>query len=97
MSLDLSGVLIASLVAVLIVATNDSVLITLSHLLSISYAPLAIVAIAIGLLLAIVIVLAVLISDARRRQTALLRRMAIIELSLNQSSCPKFFENENDK
>jgi hypothetical protein len=38
--------------------------------------------VAIGLLLGIVIVLAVMISDARHRQVVLLRRIAKIELSL---------------
>ena len=84
LSLDLSGVLIAALVAILVVATNDLILNALSDLLSIVYPPLAIVGVAIGLLLGIVIVLAVMISDARRRQTALLRRIAKVEL--NQST-----------
>ena len=84
LSLDLSGVLIAALVAILVVATNDLILNALSDLLSIVYPPLAIVAVAIGLLLGIVIVLAVMISDVRRRQTALLRKIAKLELSLKQ-------------
>ena len=85
LSLDLSGVLIAALVAMLVVSTNDSILNALSDLLSIVYPPLAIVGVAIGLLLGIVIVLAVMISDARRRQSALLRHVAKVELSLNKS------------
>ena len=85
LSLDLSGVLIAALVAILVVSTNDSILNALSDLLSIVYPPLAIVGVAIGLLLGIVIVLAVMISDARRRQSALLRHVAKVELSLNKS------------
>ena len=84
LSLDLSGVLISALFAILVITTNDSILIALAHQLSIVYPPSAIVAVAIGLLLGIVIVLAVLISDARRRQIALLRRIAMIELSLNK-------------
>ena len=85
LSLDLSGVLIAALIAILIVTTNESVLTALSHLLSIVYPPFAIVGVAIGLLLGIVIVLSVMISDARHRQMALLRRIAMVELSLKQS------------
>ena len=85
LSLDLSGVLIAALVAILVVTRNDSILSALSDLLSITYAPLAILGVAIGLLLGIVIVLAVMISDARHRQTALLRHIAKVELSLNKS------------
>lgn len=85
LSLDLSGVLIAALIAILVVTTNESVLIGLSHLLSIVYPPFAIVGVAIGLLLGIVIVLSVMISDARHRQMALLRRIAMVELSLKQS------------
>ena len=85
LSLDLSGLLLAALVAVLVVTINESVLIALSHLLSIVHPPFAIVGVAIGLLLGIVIVLAVMISDARHRQMALLRRIAMIELSLKQS------------
>ena len=85
LSLDLSGILIAALVAILVVTSNDTILLSLSYLLSIKSPPLAIVGVAIGLLLLIVIVLAVMISDARRRQMALLRRIATIELSLNQS------------
>lgn len=82
LSLDLSGVLIAALVSILIVTTNESVLLELSHLLSIVHPPFAIVGVAIGLLLGIVIVLSVMISDARHRQVALLRRLAKIELYL---------------
>ena len=85
LSLDLSGVLIAALVAILAVTTNESVLIALSHLLSIIHPPFAIVGVAIGLLLGIVIVLSVMISDAQHRQVALLRQIARIELSLKQS------------
>jgi hypothetical protein len=84
LSLDLSGILIAALVAILLVTTNESVLIALSHLLSIVHPPFAIVGVAIGLLLGIVIVLAVMISDARHRQMALLRRIAMVELSLKE-------------
>ena len=85
LSLDLSGALIAALVAILAVTTNESVLIALSHFLSIIHPPFAIVGVAIGLLLGIVIVLSVMISDARYRQLTLLRRIAKIELSLKQS------------
>ena len=85
LNLDLSGVLIAALVAILALTTNESVLIALSHLLSIIHPPFAIVAVAIGLLLGIVIVLSVMISDARYRQLTLLRRIAKIELSLKQN------------
>jgi len=85
LSLDLSSVLIAALVATLLVTTNESVLIALSYLLSIVHPPFAIVGVAIGLLLGIVIVLSVMISDARYRQLTLLRRIAKIELSLKQS------------
>jgi hypothetical protein len=85
LSLDLSGVLIAALVTILIITGNESVLLALSHLLSIVYPPFAIVGVAIGLLLGIVIVLSVMISDARHRQVALLRRIAMIELSLEKS------------
>ena len=84
LSLDLSGVLIASLIAILIVTNNESILYYLAHLLSIESAPLAIVGVAIGLLLGIVIVLAIMISDMRQRQTALLRKIARLELSLNK-------------
>ena len=82
LSLDLSGVLIAALVAILVVTTNEAVLIALAHLLSVVHPPFAIVGVAIGLLLGIVIVLAVMVSDARRRQVELLRRIAMVELSL---------------
>ena len=85
LSLDLSGVLITALVAILAVTTNESVLIALSHLLSIIHPPFAIVGVAIGLLLGIVIVLSVMISDAQHRQVASLRQIARIELSLKQS------------
>lgn len=85
LSLDLSGVLIAALIALLIVTTNEAILVALSDLLSIVHPPFAIVGVAIGLLLGIVIVLSVMISDARRRQMALLRQIAMIELSLKQS------------
>ena len=85
LSLDLSGILIAALVVILVVTTNESVLIALSHLLSIVHPPFAIVGVAIGLLLGIVIVLAVMISATRNRQMALLRRIAMVELSLKQS------------
>ena len=85
LSLDLSGVLIAALVAILIVTTNQPVLVALSRLLSIGHPTLAIMGVAIGLLLGIVIVLAVMVSDARHRQVALLRRIATIELSSKQS------------
>ena len=85
LNLDLSGVLIAALVAILAVTTNEPVLIALSHLLSIIHPPFAIVGVAIGLLLGIVIVLSVMISDAQHRQVALLRRIAMVELSLKQS------------
>lgn len=85
LSLDLCGVLIAALIAILVVTTNESALIALSHLLSIVHPPFAIVGVAIGLLLGIVIVLSVMISDARHRQMALLRRIAMVELSLKQS------------
>ena len=84
LSLDLSGVLIAALVSILLVTTNESVLVALSHLLSIVHPPFAIVGVAIGLLLGIVIVLSVMISDLRHRQVALLRRIAKFELSLKQ-------------
>ena len=84
LNLDLSGVLISALFAILVITTNDSILIALAHQLSIVHPPFAVVAVAIGLLLGIVIVLAVMISDARRRQTSLLRRIAIVELSLNK-------------
>ena len=84
LSLDLSGVLISALFAILVITTNESILIALAHQLSIVYPPFAIVAVAIGLLLGIVIVLAVMISDARRRQMALLRRIATVELSLKK-------------
>ena len=87
LSLDLSGILIAALVAILVITRNDTILSAFSDLLSITYAPLAILGVAIGLLLGIVIVLAVMISDARRRQTALLRHIAKVELSLNKSKC----------
>ena len=85
LSLDLSGVLIAALVTILVITTNESVLTTLSHLLSVVHPPFAIVGVAIGLLLGIVIVLSVMLSDARHRQVALLRRIAMVELSLKQS------------
>ena len=85
LSLDLSGVLISALVAILVVTNNDSTLNFLSHLLSIVHPPFAIVGVAIGLLLGIVIVLSVMISDAQHRQVALLRRIAMVELSLKQS------------
>ena len=85
LSLDLSGVLIAALVAILVVTTNDPVLLALAHLLSVVHPPFAIVGVAIGLLLGIVIVLAVMISDARHRQVALMRRIAMLELFLKQS------------
>ena len=84
LSLDLSGILIASLVAILVVTTNEPVLIALAHLLSVVNPPFAIVGVAIGLLLGIVIVLAVMISDMRRRQVELLRRLATVELSLKK-------------
>ena len=48
LSLDLSGVLIAALVAILVVTTNDPVLIALAHLLSVVHPPFAIVGVAIG-------------------------------------------------
>lgn len=85
LSLDLSGVLIAALVVILVVTTNEPVLIALAHLLSVVHPPFAIVGVAIGLLLGIVIVLAVMISDLRRRQMDLLRHIAMVELSLKQS------------
>jgi hypothetical protein len=85
LSLDLSGVLIAALVSLLVVTSNESILIALSHLLSIVYPPFAIVGVAIGLLLGIVIVLSVMISDLRHRQVALLRRIAMLELSLKKN------------
>ena len=84
LSLDLSGILIASLVAILVVTTNEPVLIALAHLLSVVNPPFAIVGVEIGLLLGIVIVLAVMISDMRRRQVELLRRLAMVELTLKQ-------------
>ena len=84
LSLDLSGVLIAALVALLVVTRNDSILNALSDLLSIPNGLVVVLGFSIGLLLGIVIVLAVMISDARRRQTSLLRRIAILELSLNK-------------
>ena len=84
LSLDLSGVLIAALVTILVITTNESVLTTLSHLLSVVHPPFAIVGVAIGLLLGIVIVLAVMISDMRRRQVELLRRIAMVELFSKQ-------------
>ena len=82
--MDLSGVLIAALVAILVVTTNEPILIALANLLSVVHPPFAIVGVAIGLLLGIVIVLAVVISEMRRRQVELLRRIATIELSLKQ-------------
>ena len=85
LSLDLSGVLIAALVAILIVTTNQPVLVAFSRLLSIGHPTLAIMGVAIGLLLGIVIVLAVMVSDARHREVAVLRRIATIELSSEQS------------
>ena len=84
LSLDLSGILIVALVTVLLVTTNEPVLIVFAHLLSVVHPPFAIVGVAIGLLLGIVIVLAVMISDMRRRQVELLRRLAMVELSLKQ-------------
>ena len=84
LSLDLSGVLIAALVAILVVTTNDPVLMLLriycqsfTHLLRLWEWQF-------GLLLGIVIVLSVMISDARRRQVELLRRIAMVELSLKK-------------
>jgi len=85
LSLDLSGVLIAALVTLLVATTNQSVLMAFSRLLSVGHPTLAIMGVAIGLLLGIVIVLAVMISDARHRQVVLLRRIAKIELSLKIS------------
>ena len=85
LSLDLSGVLIFALVTILIVTINESAVMVLSRLLSIGHPTLAIMGVAIGLLLGIAIVLAVMVSDARRRQVALLRRIATIELSSKQS------------
>ncbi len=85
LSLDLSGLLIAALVATLVVSTNETAVLAFSRLLSIGHPTLAIMGVAIGLLLGIVIVLAVMISDARHRQIALLRRIATIELSSKQS------------
>ena len=85
LSLDLSGVLIAALVTILVVTTNESVLITLSHLLSVVHPPFAVVGVAIGLLLGIVIVLSAMLSEAQNRQVALLRRIAMVELSLKKS------------
>ena len=82
LSLDLSGVLIAALVTLLVATTNQSVLMAFSRLLSVGHPTLAIMGVAIGLLLGIVIVLAVMISDARHRQVVLLRRIDKIELSL---------------
>ena len=84
LSLDLSGVLIAALVALLVVTRNDSILNALSDLLSIPNGLVVVLGFSIGLLLGIVIVLAVMISDARRRQMALLRKIARLELSLNK-------------
>ena len=84
LSLDLSGVLIAALVAILVVTTNEPFLIALAHLLLVVHPPFAIVGVAIGLLLGIVIVLAVMISDMRRRQVELLRRIAMVELFSKQ-------------
>ena len=86
LSLDLSGVLIAALVTLLVVTTNQSVSGVFSRLLAVGHPTLAIMGVAIGLLLGIVIVLAVMISDARHRQMALLRRLAKIELSLKTSN-----------
>ena len=80
LSLDLSGILIAALVSILLVTTNEQVLIALSKLLSIVHPPFAVVGVAIGLLLGIVIVLSVMISDLRHRQVAMLRRLAMLEL-----------------
>ena len=85
LSLDLSGVLIAALVALLVVTRNDSILNALSDLLLIPNGLVLVLGFSIGLLLGIVIVLAVMISDARRRQSALLRHVAKVELSLNKS------------
>ena len=85
LSLDLSGILIASLVATLVVTTNEPVSRALAHLLSVNHPPFAIVGVTIGLLLGIVIVLAVMISDMRGRQVELLRRLAMVELSLKKS------------
>ena len=85
LSLDLSGVLIFALVTILIVTINESAVMVISRLLSIGHPTLAIMGVAIGLLLGIVIVLSVMISDARHRQMALLRRIAMVELSLKQS------------
>lgn len=84
LSLDLSGILIASLSVLLLAAANEEVLILMSKVTSIVNPPLAIIGIAIGLLLGIVVVLAIMVNDARNRQKELLLRIAAIELYIKK-------------
>jgi hypothetical protein len=84
LNLDLSGLLILAVVAVMALSTSERTLYWMAGLMSISYIPLAIVAVAIGLLLCIVIALSVMVSDNRRRQAELLRRVAELELSRSE-------------
>jgi hypothetical protein len=86
LNVDLSGSLILALVAVMALSTSTRALYWMAELMEINYVPLAIVAVAIGLLLASVIVLAVMVSDNRKRQNLILRRLAELELSAGSSS-----------
>jgi hypothetical protein len=82
LNLDLSGLLILALVAVMALSISEAALEWMAAMMSIVFVPLAIVALAIGLLLCIVITLAVMVSDSRKRQNLLLRKVAELELTL---------------
>jgi hypothetical protein len=77
---DLSFPLFGAIVVLGFAAINDSFIDTLATSLGIIYAPLAIILLAIFIILALVTILSIVVSHVRLNQSALVRRIAEIEL-----------------
>jgi predicted membrane-bound spermidine synthase len=80
LSSDLSGLFIVILAIFLVISNHVPFLYFLAGILSVNYVPLAILAVAIGLLFGLCICLAVMIHDTRQRQVKLLAKLALLEI-----------------
>jgi hypothetical protein len=82
---DLSFPLFVAIVVLGFAAVNDSFIDAIAVSLGIIYAPLAIILLAIFIILALVTILAIVVSHMRQNQTALVRRIAEIDLEQQEA------------
>jgi hypothetical protein len=82
---DLSFPLFGAIVVLGFAAINDNFIDAIAVYLGIIYAPLAIILLAIFIILALVTILAIVVSHLRQNQSAMVRRIAEIDLEQQEA------------